>query len=117
MIMVNLLGLALIALIVWWFWLYQRHTYMSPTTEVTIDLADGVYHPDVIQVKANSTVKLKFLRTDPSPCSEILQIPSLNYSQQLNLDQITEVTIEDIPRGDHPFHCQMKMYNGLLQAV
>ena len=117
MMIINLMGLAIIALIVWWFWLYTADNTMVINNDVTIEVKDGVYSPSAIQVNANQSVTLKFLRKDESPCSEVLLIPSLDISEQLTLNEVTPIHLENVPQGEHTFHCQMQMYRGVLTVV
>ncbi|MBS3796167.1 MULTISPECIES: cupredoxin domain-containing protein [unclassified Pseudoalteromonas] len=117
MIIINILGLALIVLIVWWFWLYKPAQTVMQTQPLTIEVKDGVYTPAAIQVAAHQTVTLNFLRKDQSPCSEMLLIPDLGVSEQLELDKVTPVTLTDLAPGEYPFHCQMQMYRGTLTVV
>ncbi|WP_105258908.1 cupredoxin domain-containing protein [Pseudoalteromonas sp. T1lg88] len=117
MIIINILGLALIALIAWWFWLYKPTQTRVQEQSLTIEVKDGVYTPSAIQVTAHQTVTLNFLRKDHSPCSEMLLIPSLGVSEQLELNKLTAVTLSDLAPGEYPFHCQMQMYRGTLTVV
>ncbi|MEM0516220.1 cupredoxin domain-containing protein [Pseudoalteromonas sp. YIC-827] len=117
MIIINILGLALIALIIWWFWLYKPRQTQVQEQPLTIEVKDGVYTPAAIQVAAHQTVTLNFLRKDHSPCSEMLLIPSLGVSEQLALDKVTSVTLSDLAPGEYAFHCQMQMYRGTLTVV
>jgi len=54
MMFINLLGLMLIALIVWWFWLYKPNKTIVQGNEVLIEVRDGVYnHPQFRCLLAN----------------------------------------------------------------
>ncbi|MBD3587163.1 MULTISPECIES: cupredoxin domain-containing protein [Alteromonas/Salinimonas group] len=117
MMMINIVGLAVIALIIWWFWLYKPEQTITDSNEVLIEVKNGVYSPAAIQVNANQSVTLKFLRKDESPCSEILLIPTLDISEQLKLNGVTQIHLSSIPQGEHVFHCQMQMYRGVLTVV
>ncbi|WP_404389816.1 cupredoxin domain-containing protein [Pseudoalteromonas phenolica] len=117
MMVINLLGLALIALIVWWFWLYKPNKIIANNNEVLIEVKDGVYSPSSIQVSASQPVTLKFIRKDQSPCSETILIPSLEISEQLKFNGITQITLANLSQGEHEFHCQMQMYRGVLKVV
>ncbi|CAA0366261.1 Secreted protein containing plastocyanin domain (fragment) [Alteromonas infernus] len=57
------------------------------------------------------------MRKDESPCSEVLLIPSLDISEQLTLNEVTPIHLENVPQGEHTFHCQMQMYRGVLTVV
>ena len=85
MMIINLLGLVLIAMIVWWFWLYKPNKTIVQDSEVLIEVRDGVYSPSSIQVSASQPVTLTFMRKDQSPCAETMLIPSLEISEQLKL--------------------------------
>ncbi len=117
MIMVNLIGLLLIALIVWWFWLYKPQTKFVAYNDVIVEVKDGVYSPSLIQAPANKPFKLQFRRKDQSPCAETLLFPSLGISEQLKLNDITEISLNDLTKGEYEFHCQMKMYRGVLKVT
>ncbi len=114
MMLLNLLGLVLIALIVWWFWLYKPNKTIVQNSEVLIEVKDGVYSPSSIQVSASQPVTLKFMRKDQSPCAESVLIPPLDISEQLKLNEITQITLLNLSPGEYAFHCQMQMYRGLL---
>ncbi|WJG10263.1 cupredoxin domain-containing protein [Aliiglaciecola sp. LCG003] len=117
MMTINLLGVGLIALIVWWFWLYKPQKTIIESDEVLIEVKDGVYSPSFIQVSASHPVILKFKRSDQTPCAETMLIPSLDISEQLKLNEITQITLANLSPGEHEFHCQMQMYRGVLKVV
>ena len=117
MMIINIVGLTVIALIIWWFWLYKPDQTVTESNEILIEVKNGVYSPASIQVNAKQSVTLKFLRKDESPCSEVLLIPSLDISEQLTLNDVTPIHLENVPQGEHTFHCQMQMYRGVLTVV
>lgn len=115
MIIINLLGLALIAVIVWWFWLFRPSPPFDLTAEdVTIVVDNGVYQPSVIKVPANQMVKLQFYRKDASPCAATVLFPTLEISEELPVDAVKQVDLPPMPSGEYAFHCPMKMYKGML---
>lgn len=114
---INLTGLLLIVAIVWWFWLAGRHgggARFSESLEVRVK--DGVYEPDRIEVPAGHEVTLHFRREDPSPCAEYVVFSDLEISAELAVNQVTDVPLPALEKGEYPFTCQMKMYRGLLIA-
>ena len=119
---INLAGLALIALIVWWFWLYQPAVVSasqsaSDPEELTIRVENGVYLPARVQLPADQPITLRFLRKDSSPCAEMVLFDDLGVTQQLPLDQLIEVALPALSPGRYPFTCQMQMYRGELVVV
>ena len=114
MILVNLAGLILIALIVWWFWLYNPSQSTLNNNEVVIRVENGTYQPSHIKVPANLPFSLQFLRKDASPCSEMLLIPDLKVSETLPLNKNKSINLPALAKGQYAFHCQMQMYRGQL---
>lgn len=116
-IIVNGIGLALIALIVWYFWLYRREgiqiTEVGGMQEVQIKVKGG-YDPDVIVVKQGKPVRLHFNRQESAMCSEMVIFDKIDQSAKLPEGET--ITIEFTPqqRGEIPFQCQMGMLRGKL---
>lgn len=116
-LLINLSGLAVIALTIWWFWLASkgnRPQAASADEKLEILVKDGVYEPARIRIPAGKETALHFRREDASPCAEWVLFPDLEVSSQLAVDQATEVTIPAAEVGEYPFHCQMQMYRGTL---
>ncbi len=114
MMFINLSGLALIALIIWWFWLYKPREAELGKGDLLIVVENGTYQPAHIKLPANQAASLNFLRKDASPCSETLLIPELQISETLPLNKTKQVELPPLQKGDYAFHCQMQMYRGQL---
>ena len=111
---INVLGLVLIAFIIWWFWLYKpKETEMGDGNQ-TITVDNGVYQPARIKVHANEATTLHFMRKDASPCAEMVLFPDQDISVTLPLNKMKEVKIPALKAGAYPFHCQIQMYRGEL---
>jgi plastocyanin domain-containing protein len=114
-VLVNLLGLAAIGWIVWYFWLYRKEgvsvTEIAGIQEAVIKVKGG-YDPDVIVVKKDKPVRLHFNRQESSLCSEMVVFDRINRSSRLPEGET--VTIEFTPQeaGEIPFQCQMGMLRG-----
>jgi plastocyanin domain-containing protein len=97
-IVVNGAGLALIALIVWYFWLYRREgvkvAEAGGIQEARIAVKGG-YDPDVIVVKHGKPVRLHFNRLESALCSEMVIFDKIDQSARLPEGET--VTIEFIP--------------------
>jgi plastocyanin domain-containing protein len=116
-LLVNLAGLLLIGLIIWWFWLSTPRARAAAQGEaIDILVDDGVYTPGVIEVKAGEPVTLRFLRKDASPCAEQVIFEDLGVSAELPVDRPKTLTITPPEAGEYQFTCQMKMYRGRLVA-
>jgi plastocyanin domain-containing protein len=114
-IIVNATGLAFIALIVWYFWLYRREgvqvAEVGGVQEARIKVKGG-YDPDVIVVKQGRPVRLHFNRQESAMCSEMVVFDKIGQSAKLPEGET--VTLEFTPeqRGEIPFQCQMGMIRG-----
>lgn len=112
MVVINLLGLLLIALIVWWFWLYREPATALAAGEITIEVQDGVYAPAHIRIQAGQRAQLNFLRKDPSPCASVVVFKDFGISEELPLNKTWTVALPPLQPGRYPFTCQMQMYRG-----
>ena len=114
-LIVNAVGLSLIALIVWYFWLYRREgvqiANIGGVQEAKINVKGG-YDPDVIVVKQGKPVRLHFNRQESAMCSEMVVFDKIDQSAKLPEGEV--VTIEFTPqqKGEIPFQCQMGMLRG-----
>jgi len=114
MMIVNLIGLCVIVLIVWWFWIKKPQTLKASSNEIDIIVDNGVYNPARIEVKLGEPLKLTFLRKDPSPCAEKVIFDELGLSLDLPVDKKVSVSLKPEKAGEYSFTCQMKMYVGAL---
>ena len=117
MIVTNLVGIATILLIIWWFWIYKPEEVSMEDDNLMITLEAGSYAPARIKIKKNKTATLTFLRKDPSPCAETLLIPDLNISESLPLNKTVTIKLPALSEGKYAFHCQMKMYKGEIYVA
>ncbi len=115
---VNLVGVAGIGLIVWWFWLSgpKPKAVTGPGRPMDITVEDGVYSPARIDVFLGKPVTLRFLRKDPSPCAEKVIFRELNISSDLPIGKPQDITLTPTKPGEFEFTCQMGMYRGVLSV-
>ena len=116
-LLVNAIGLFLIGLIAWWFWLSRpRARHVSGAGPIEIIVNNGVYTPARIEVPAGQPVTLRFVRKDPNPCAEKALFDGLDISADLPLGKPKDVTVTLSRPGEYEFTCQMRMYRGTLVA-
>lgn len=117
-ILVVLSGVALTALIAWYFWFAPKaQTRAAVSTSGAQEVAvivKGGYTPDVIVVQKGRPVRLTFTRQESSACSEKVLFPDFN--QNALLPEGEQVTLEFTPdkSGEFGFQCQMGMLRGKL---
>jgi plastocyanin domain-containing protein len=112
---VNLAGLILVTLVVWWFWLSKPKSRRAEgTLPIDIVVENGVYTPARIEATAGAPLTLRFLRKDPSPCAEKVLFDALGVSIDLPIDRPVDLTIQTPAPGEYEFTCQMRMYRGAL---
>lgn len=115
-LLINLGGIVLVGLIIWWFWLSRPggKKPLQVSDEVTIVVEDGVYEPGLIHARAGQPLTLHFDRRDPSPCAEQVIFHGLDTSEFLDNGKVTTITLQNPPEGEYRFTCQMQMYQGRL---
>ncbi|HAJ35075.1 MAG TPA: copper-transporting ATPase [Chloroflexi bacterium] len=116
-IIVNVLGLAAIVLIVWYFWLYRREgvqvAEVAGVQQVPITVKGG-YDPDVIVVRQGKPVRLLFTRQESSLCSEMVIFDKIGQSAKLPEGETIAVEFTPQESGEIPFQCQMGMLRGKI---
>lgn len=114
---VNLVGIALILGIVWYFWLYRKEGVVAAEVagvqEVPITVKGG-YTPDVVTVKRGIPVRLLFTRQESSMCSEIVVFDMIGESAKLPEGETVAIEFTPQATGEIPFQCQMGMLRGKL---
>lgn len=117
-VLVDLVGLGLIAFIVWFFWLVRAKGVRAAVTsggyQEQMVLVKGGYTPDVIVVEAGKPVRLNFVRQESVSCSEMVLLPAFNKSATLPEGQTVPVEFLPKDRGEFEFSCQMGMFRGKL---
>lgn len=114
MLIVNILGVSLIVLIIWWFWLYKPKKVSVSNETIIVLVENGTYQPSRIRLKAGQEATISFLRKDTSPCAASVLIPDVEISKDLPLNKIVRIQLPAMEEGEYDFHCQMQMYRGTL---
>lgn len=117
MFMINLLGVGLIGLIVWWFWLYKPEEAEASDSPLVVVVENGLYQPARLKLPAGQAVTLQFLRKDASPCAASVLFPDFEITEELPAGQEKLVRLPAMEAGEYPFHCQMNMYRGVLVVM
>jgi plastocyanin domain-containing protein len=117
-IVVDVIGVALIGSIVWFFWLVKAKGVKAGLTgggyQEQLVLVKGGYTPDVIVVERGKPVRLNFLRQESASCSEMVLFPAFNRSAALPEGETVPVEFLPTDAGEYDFQCQMGMLRGKL---
>ncbi len=117
-VLVDVIGLGLIAFIVWFFWLVKAKGMRAGVTsggyQEQMVLVKGGYTPDVIVVEAGKPVRLNFVRQESASCSEMVLLPAFNKSAKLPEGETVPVEFLPKDRGEYEFACQMGMFRGKI---
>ena len=115
-VLVNLAGLGLIALIVWYFWLSKPEGTVAGITsdgyQEAFIVVKGGYTPDTIRVSAGKPVRLVFNRQEADPCSERVVIDAFDRSADLHQGTNVPLVFTPDQPGTYEFACQMGMLRG-----
>jgi plastocyanin domain-containing protein len=111
-------GLALIAFIVWFFWLNRsagvRASDVTGGYQEAMILVKGGYTPDAIVVRAGKPVRLNFRREETASCSDKVIFADFNKSADLPTGETVAVEILPKEPGEYAFSCPMGMFRGRL---
>ena len=115
---VLVLGLLLIAFIVWFLWLKRSRGVRAAATsgcyqEVMV-LVKGGYTPDTIVVRRGKPVRINFRREETASCSEKVIFADFNKSADLPTGEIVPVEFLPNAPGEYGFACPMGMFRGRL---
>lgn len=120
-VIVNLVGVALIGLIVWYFWLSKPQGSLAAAgvggIQEAFIVVKGGYNPDTIRVEAGKPVKLVFNRQEADPCSEKVVFDSFGVSADLPEGKNIPVEFTPAEPGEYEFACQMGMLRGKVVAT
>lgn len=111
-------GLALIASIVWFFWLKRsagmRAALTSSGYQEVMILVKGGYTPDAVIVQHGKPVRLNFRREETAGCSDRVVFADFQKTVDLPTGQIVSVELLPKESGEYTFSCPMGMFRGKL---
>jgi plastocyanin domain-containing protein len=115
---VTVTGLALIAFIVWFFWLKRSTGFRASDTsggyQEAMILVKGGYTPDTVIVRSGRPVRLNFRREETATCSDKVIFADFQKSAELPTGQTVAVELLPKSPGEFRFGCPMGMFRGKL---
>lgn len=115
---VTVIGVTLVAFIVWFFWLKQSKGVRAAETsggyQEAMILVKGGYTPDTIIVQHGRPVRLNFRREEAALCSEKVIFADFKKSADLPTGETVPVELMPNEPGEFTFACAMGMLRGRL---
>jgi len=117
-LVVTVLGILLIILVNWYFFLSRREAFSADLKEkgfqeVKITVKGG-YNPDVIVVKKGIPVRLNFYRDETADCSDTIVFGDFKIRKPLPAYRTTTIEFMPEKEGEYVFTCGMGMMRGKL---
>ena len=110
-------GVALIALVLWYFF-GERDAVAATETEGGVQeikiTVKGGYSPDVVVVKQGRPVRLDFYRDETASCSEQVVFGDFGIARDLPAYRSTAVEFTPKKPGEFTWTCGMNMLRGKL---
>jgi plastocyanin domain-containing protein len=119
-LIVNLAGAALIAGIVWYFFLSRKSEAGSASSgpdiqEIHVTVKGG-YSPELIVARPGVPLRIHFRREETSPCSEEIVFPDFGIRRPLPAFETTVIDLPPAAPGSYGFACGMDMMHGTLRV-
>lgn len=115
---VLIVGLALVAFIVWFFWMKRAKGVHAAETsggyQEAMILVKGGYTPDTIIVSRGKPVRLNFRREETASCSDKVVFEHFGKSAELPTGELVAVELMPKEAGEFGFACPMGMFRGRL---
>jgi plastocyanin domain-containing protein len=116
--MATVAGIALVAFIIWFFWLKRstgiRAAEKSGGYQEAMILVKGGYTPDTVIVRSGRPVRLNFRREETASCSDKVIFADFNKSAELPTGQTVPLELMPKEPGEFVFACPMGMFRGRL---
>jgi plastocyanin domain-containing protein len=116
-IIVTVAGIALIALILWFFFGPRTATQARRTSdgsqEVNVEVR-GTYAPDRVEVEVGQPIRMIFHRHEANACTAQVVFPDFGIVKDLPVGRPVPIEIMPQEPGEYQFHCGMNMVRGRL---
>ena len=115
-VLVAIVGLVLIALIVWWF--FGKHQAQAGKAVIEGDhqvatvVVNGGYSPSTVVLKKGVSGSVKFEMRDSTACLSHIVFEQLGLNKDLTKQPTTTVEIPTDQAGEYNFACGMDMFHG-----
>lgn len=115
-ILALIIGLVLIAAILWWF--FGKHTEtagdatVNGNTQAATVVVKGGYSPSTVILKKGVPGKVNFAMQDSTACLSHVVFDKLGVDADLTKQPVTTVDIPTDRAGEYNFACGMDMFHG-----
>jgi plastocyanin domain-containing protein len=89
-------------------------TALDGSQEITVEVANGVYSPNVIRAKAGMPLRLHVVVRGAHACSTRLLVPDLKLEFELPVSGTADLTLPPAKAGSYLFTCGERMVKGSI---
>jgi Cu+-exporting ATPase len=116
---VILFALVLTGLLAWFFFGPRKsiHAQLEDGYQVVRVTVKGGYHPDLLEVRPGSPVRMVFDRQESGECSSRVVMPDFKVNELLPAYATTAVEFTPTEEGTYRFACGMNMISGTLRVT
>ena len=91
-----------------------RRRATAGATQDALIVVRGGYHPDVVEARAGSPIRLRFRREESLPCSDTILLPELGRFAELPEGETVAIECGPLTPGDYEFSCARGALQGTL---
>ena len=116
---VILSALVLSALLAWFFFgpRTTSHAQLEGGVQVVRVTVKGGYHPDLLEVRPGTPVRMVFDRQESGECSSRVVMPDFKVNKLLPAHATTAVEFTPTQEGTYRFACGMNMISGTIRVA
>ncbi|EON22211.1 MULTISPECIES: heavy metal translocating P-type ATPase [Nocardioides] len=117
--LVILAALILTSVLAWFFFGPRRtsHAQLEDGFQVVRVTVKGGYHPDLLEVRPGTPVRMVFDRQESGDCSSRVVMPEFKVNELLPAHATTAVEFTPTEEGTYRFACGMNMISGTLRVA
>lgn len=84
---------------------------------VNLEVTEDGFQPKSLDVEANTPITLRIIRKTDSTCAKQIQLPSQEIKKDLPLNEVVNIKIGKLEKGEIRFGCGMNMMDsGIIHA-
>lgn len=91
---------------------------VTPLQNVVIDIKEAGYSPNIVTVKAGTSVSFQIKNDGVYTCASAFTIPAFNYQKVIQAGKTETIALKMPEKPTQiPFMCSMGMYRGVIKVI